>query len=402
MDASTGQRLAAYPEGVLAELRQRFADAMLDGVKTYSEAEKQALREHEAPELTGPPFGAARLVGRQLAFGTEEGWAYLFDATTLRPCARYRAGAAAASLSRAADGRVLAAAGEEIYALQPATGAVAWQRTVGAEPSWAVAGDTLGVVAGGRLHTVRTTDGSLGWTLRGGFRSVSADATGSPWLVDDGEGHWRVVVPPGRLAGEALSIAGEPLPPAATGNASWVVATKEGTLRGVGWSSAAAEGRLETRWERTWGEPLVAVQAAGERVLVRGASGTLTAFDPAAQSERWRLPLGPEVRVRALPQAGVLLALAADGVRVHDWTSGEKKAERRLAAPALAADLRDDVLAWIDALGQVHLADPGPGEPRTSDLGLLLVEALPVEEGFLVRTAAGEVGLVEVSFKREG
>jgi len=94
LSPSTGERSADYPRGALADLQRRFADAMLEGEKTYSGAEKQAIQEQEAFEISGPLFGPARLFAdasaspSQLAFGSEEGWAYAFDAGTLRPLAR--------------------------------------------------------------------------------------------------------------------------------------------------------------------------------------------------------------------------------------------------------------------------------------------------------------------------
>ena len=63
LSPSTGERSVDYPRGALDELQRRFADAMLEGVKTYSGAEKQAIQEQEAFEIAGPLFGPARVFG---------------------------------------------------------------------------------------------------------------------------------------------------------------------------------------------------------------------------------------------------------------------------------------------------------------------------------------------------
>ncbi len=411
LNASTGERLAGYPEGALEELRRRFADAMLEGVKTYSEAEKRAVQDREAFEISGPLFAPARLFGEQLAFGTEEGWAYLFDPATLRPRARYHAGPAAEGAPSLTLGRALAVAGEELYALDLGTGAVVWRRTLGGEPA-AVTGDTtLGILAGGRLHAISATDGTLGWSLRGTFRRVAPAAREDAqevgrrlWLVDDGEGNLRALVAPGRLVGDPLPLGGQSVALVATPTGSWWAASREGRLCELSWEAADAgataagegAGRLVKVWEKEWGEPLADLQLAGGRLLVRSVAGSLVQLDPGTRLESWRVALARDDRVQAAPREGLLLVLAADGIDLRDWRTGELRRRQSLSAPALAAELQEGSLWWLDRLGRAHQATLAEGRTVTTDLGLGLSEALPVEGGFLVTTAAGEVGLVEL------
>ncbi|PYQ24197.1 MAG: hypothetical protein DMF79_02280, partial [Acidobacteria bacterium] len=151
LDLATGARIADYPRAAVEELKRRFADAMLEGVKTYSEGEKHALLEREAFDVSGAPFGPARLFGAQVAFGSEDGWGYLFDAASLRPLARYRAGQPCSGGPVLAGGRVMAVAGEEIFGLDPSTGRVLWKKVLGAEAGRITGESTLGIVAGGRV-----------------------------------------------------------------------------------------------------------------------------------------------------------------------------------------------------------------------------------------------------------
>jgi outer membrane protein assembly factor BamB len=441
LSPSTGERSADYPRGALDELQRRFADAMLEGEKTYSGAEKQAIQEQEAFEISGPLFGPARLfsdasgAASQLAFGSEEGWAYAFDAVALRPWARYHAGPPAQGAPQLVDGRVMATTGEDIYALDAQTGRVAWRRTVGGEPALSAADGTLAVRAGGRVHAITIADGSLAWSLKGGVRALAPagepqagepQASVAPWLADDGAGNLRALVAPGRFVGDPLPVEGELLAVLATGPRSWLAATQGGKLLSVAWEDAgpataaapataageatdALAGRLVKSWEKTWGEPLAELQLAAGRALVRSVTGTLASVDLTTQQEVWRQTLAKGDRVFVRPQA--VLILGADTLRVHAAATGELKHQQPLPAPALAADVRGELppalglpfgggrLRWLDRLGRVHQAALGSGRATTLDLGVTLGDAAPVEGGFLVTTAAGEVGFVE--FYRE-
>jgi outer membrane protein assembly factor BamB len=410
LDPSTGARLADYPQGALEELRRRFADAMLEGVKTYSEGEKRAIQEREAFDIPAPLFGPARIVGPYVAFGTDEGWAYLFDAATLRPAARYRGGQPASD-ARLAGGRVLAKAGEELFALEPLTGKVLWNRVLGPDPGPITGEATLAAVAGGRVHALGASDGIPRWSLRGRFRSVASPfpaastegPLGIPWLVDDGEGNLRALLPPGRSVGEPVPAGGELLPPVAASERSWVAGTREGKVFGVAWEEAVpggaapAEGRLVKTWEVTLPERILDVRFADERVLVRAEAGSLASLEGTFHQESWRMRLAREDRVQVVPHAAALLVLTAAEIRVHDAVSGEQKFQQKVPSPAGGADLLGTALRGLDRSGAAHQVEVQAGlTPETTDLGVPLAEATAVPGGFLVTTAAGEVGFVDM------
>jgi outer membrane protein assembly factor BamB len=402
LDMSTGARLADYPGAAVAALQRRFADAMLEGVKTYSEAEKRALLEREAFEIPGRLFGPPQLVGPRLAFGAEDGWAYVFDAAALRPLARHRAGQPVAGSPRLAAGRVVAVAGEEVHGLDLLTGKTVWTRVLGAEPE-RIAGDALlGIVAGGRVHAVAGADGDLKWSQRGGFRSATppTDAAADsrvPWLVDDGLGSLRALQPPGRLVGDPLPTAGELLAVAASGPRSWLAVTRDGSVARVVWEEAATgdgEGRLVKSSESTVGEPLAELHVAGGRAVLRSEAGSLVGLDATTLQEGYRIRIGRQERLQIVGDAGVVVVLGGEELRVHDSVSGELKLQRNVPAPAVGADLRGGALVWLDRWGGLHRAERDTVD--TTDLGTALAAATPVEGGFLVVTAAGEVGLVEL------
>ncbi len=407
LDAATGEHLAAYPQGALEDLRRRFADAMLEGVKTYSEGEKRALQEREAFDISAPLFGPARVFGPHVAFGTEDGWAYLFDAATLRPAARYRAGQPSSG-ARLAGGRVLALAGEELFALEPLTGKVLWKRVLGPDPGPVAGESILAAVAGGRVHALNASDGVPQWSVRGRFRSVAsppaaASSADLPWLVDDGEGNLRALLPPGRLVGDPLSAGGELLPVVTASERSWLAATREGKVFGVTWEeetpgpSGSAGGRLVRTWEATLAERIMNVRFMDNRVLVRSEGGTLACLDGSSGQESWRMTLAREERIQVIPRTGALLVLAATELRVHDGASGELKFRQKVASPAVGADLQGTSVRWLDRDGGAHRVDIHAGPPLdTTDLGLTLAEATPVRGGFLVTTTAGEVGIVDM------
>ena len=407
LDPATGTRLADYPQGALEDLRRRFADAMLEGVKTYSEGEKRAIQEREAFDIPAPLFGPASIFGPHVAFGTEDGWAYLFDAATLRPAARYRAGLPCAG-ARLAGARVLARAGEELFALDLLTGRVLWRRILGPDPGPIAGEATLATVAGGRVQALGASDGVPEWSLRGQFRSVvsafsSASGGGVPWLVDDGDGNLRALLPPGRSVGEPLPAGGELLPPVAASERSWVAATHDGKVFGVAWEEATprgaapVEGRLVKTWEAILPERILDVHFMDGRVLVRSEAGSLASLDGVSHQESWRMTLGREERIQPSLHGGALFVLAAAEVRVYDGASGELMFQQKVPSPAVGADLQGTSLSWLDRGGIAHRVDIQAGlAPETKDLGLPLAEATPVPGGFLVTTTAGEVGFVDV------
>jgi outer membrane protein assembly factor BamB len=406
LDLATGERIADYPRAAVEELKRRFADAMLEGVKTYSEGEKHALLEREAFDVSGAPFGPARLFGAQVAFGSEDGWGYLFDASSLRPLARYRAGQPCSGGPVLAGGRVMAVAGEEIFGLDPSTGRVLWKKVLGAEAGRITGESTLGIVAGGRVNALDPADGVLQWSLRGQFRSVAppspaapGESSTAPWLADDGEGNLRALWPSGRLGGEPLPAGGDLLPVQATSARSWVAATREGRVFSVTWEadSASGGGRLVEAWQKAFDERLAEVRFAGGRLVVRSEPGTLVGFDESGQ-EIWKLHLASDDRFELVPQAGSLVILGATELRVHDWVSGEPRFQWKVGSPAVGADIRGRSLSWLDRAGGAHEVDMQDGRLLdTTDLGGPLAAVAPTREGFLVTTAAGEAGFVEAA-----
>lgn len=407
MDLVTGAHVADYPKGAVEDLRRRFADAMLEGVKTYSEGEKRALLEEEAFDISGPLFGPACLVGPHVAFGTEDGWAYLFDASTLRARARYRAGQPCSGLPVLAAGRVLAVAAEDVFGLDPTTGRVLWKRTLGADAGRITGEGTLGIIAGGRVHALEPVDGIPQWTLPGRFRSVAPPAAAgpgeahtTPWLADDGEGNLRALWPPGRLGEEPLPAGGDLLPVQAASGRSWIAASREGKVWAVAWEQGSGAGpsggRLVKTWEKSFDERLVEVRLAGGRMALRSEAGSLVGFDDSLQ-ESWRLPLASDDRFEMIPQAASLLILGGTQLRVHDWVSGELRFQWRVDSSAVGADLRGRSLLWLDRFGGAHRVDIQDRRVlETTDLGEPLAAAAPTRDGFLVTTAAGEVGFVEM------
>jgi outer membrane protein assembly factor BamB len=404
LDVENGSRTADYPKGAAEELKQRFADAMLDGVKTYSEGEKRVLLEQQAFEIAGPVFGPARLSAGGIAFGTEEGWAYLFDAARLRPQARYRAGQPCSAVSHA-GGRIVAMTGEEIFALDATTGRVLWRRSVGPDARLSASDDAFHVVGNGRAQSLDPQDGVSRRTLRGSFRWAVPAASGSaetPWLTDEASGGVRAQWPSGQPGGEPLAVGGEVLPALPAGARSWLVATREGKVLEIAWEPPAAgeagAGRLAAKWETVLDERVTELRLAGGRVFARTEPGSLVAWDESRQ-EVLRTKLRRDERFEVIPEAPALLVWGAADLRVHDWTSGTKVYESKTPAPVLAAVLTGTSLVCVDRRGVVSRMDTaGASAATTTPLGLPLVGAVRMGEGFLVTTAAGEVGRVD--FKR--
>jgi outer membrane protein assembly factor BamB len=402
LDLDKGAPLDDYPRGAVDELKRRFADAMLDGVKTFSEGEKHALLEKDAFDIQGPLFGAARLAGSQLGFGTEDGWAYLFDGSRLRPLARYRTGQTASSL-RAGSAYAIGVAGDQVFGLDAARGRVAWTRGLGAEPT-AIAGETaIGVVAGGRVQALDPKDGVPRWSLRGTYRSVApppSDASDAPWLADDGAGELvAVAASAGRTVGEPLPAGGELLPIPGAGTAGWTVGTREGKVYTVSWQDGA---RLVTGWERNLGERLSEIRTAGERTAVRTESGVLIALGPDGQ-DLWRIHLAAGERFDILPQASSLVASGGPDIRVYDWMSGATRLLWKVDAPPVAADVRGASLVWLDRIGTVYKVDMSAARlVERTNLDTPLAAAATMPDGFLMATAAGEVGFVEFNSVERG
>jgi len=248
--------------------------------------------------------------------------------------------------------------------------------------------------------------------IRAGHVAEYVDAAspgGIPGLrvaFEDGEGNLRALWPPGRLVGDPLPAGGDLLPVLAASGRSWVAATREGKLFGVAWEEAPAsgagsgpaDGHLVRSWETAFDERILGVHLAAGRVLVRFEAGSLASLDAVGRQESWRVRLSREDRMQVLAHAGALLVLGATELRVHDLASGEVKCQRSVPSPAVGGDLRGSSLRWLDRSGGAHRVDIEDGHPgETADLGLALAEAAPIQGGFVVTTAAGELGFVDVA-----
>jgi len=410
LDQATGRRLTDYPGGAAEDLRRRFAEAMLEGVKTYSEGEKRALLEREAFDIAGPLFGPARLSGTHLSFGTEEGWAYVFNSATLRPLGRYHAGQTCTGVPVVAAGRVLATAAEEIFGVDSLSGRVLWRRTVGADAGRITGGPAPGILAGGQFIALDPADGLPRFSLRGRFRSVAPPPPNAqnvaPWLADDGDGNLRALFPGGRLDGAPLPAGGELLPIESASSGSWVAATREGKVFAVSWepalpgsaeSTGASQDRLVKLWEKDLAERLAEVRAGAGRIAVRTESGALLGLDEQGQ-DLWRLRLAGGERFEMVQHASAVLIWGLAALRVYDGTSGEPSFQWKVAAPAVGADIRGNFLLWLDSSGGAFQVEIGGGRPpEAQDLGVPLARASATERGFLVTTEAGELGLVEMT-----
>lgn len=397
MDIETGARAASYPEGAREELGRRFAQAMIEGEKTYTEAEKRAIEENEAFAIEGAVFGNARLSPAGLAFGTEDGWLYLFDAETLRARWRYRAAATSSASPASSGARVLTAAGSELMAIDSATGATAWRRDVGAEiESVLPAGDDVAVVASGRLTFLRVADGTVSARPSGKLKTAASSASGA-WLTDDGRQLRLLVRGSDWSEADTLDAGGETLPPVAHGD-GWVIGTRSGNLIGVSAETAAgATGvRLVRRWTASAGEALAHVRAAGTCLVLQTEAGPLVGFDPSTGQARWRRPLPAAAEWSVA--GGDLLSYENGELAVLDPCTGTKSLSRRVTSAPVISVRRGTDLVWLDARGRLHRVAALPGaQPAEWDIGLSPSRAVLADGGFVVKTSTGETGFLEIS-----
>jgi outer membrane protein assembly factor BamB len=212
-----------------------------------------------------------------------------------------------------------------------------------------------------------------------------------PWLVDDGEGNLRALWPSGERAGDPLPYAGDLLPVAAAGGRSWLAATREGTLFGVAWDGA----RLTKDWEVALGERLTDLLVSGGKLVLRAEAGALVCLDLVSRQESWRRPLDGADRYQAVPEVGTLLVLGARTLRVLDLATGEQRSSQPLSVAAVGAELRGRSLVWLDRSGKAYRAGVEGEALPSGDIGVPLASAAPVADGFLITTAAGEIGFVE-------
>jgi hypothetical protein len=177
------------------------------------------------------------------------------------------------------------------------------------------------------------------------------------------------------------------------------VATREGKVFWVSWQDGA---RLVKGWERSLGERLSELRVAGEHVAVRTESGALVALGPDGQ-DLWRTRLAAGERFDILAQASSLLVSGGPDIRVYDWASGASRLQWKVDAAPVGADVRGASLVWLDHLGGGYKVDmPAARLVERTDLGTPLSAATTMPDGFLMTTAAGEVGFVEFTSVERG
>ncbi len=399
LDPQTGETLEDYPAGAVKDVNRRFLDAMIEGEKVYTETEKTAILERESFPISGTLFGEARVFGERLVFVTEEGWIYLFDAASLRPLSRYRAGQRSYAPPLLASDALVAASGEELFGIDPDSGRALWRRSLGEVKEVVAAKEALGVIADDRLSVIDPVSGTRRWSARGEFRSVcAAQSSESVWLAT-AERALRAFSDSGDPVGMPLAMDGTLVSAVSLGAFSWAAATEDGQVARLSWQEglADASGVLSKSWEIQLEEAVVRMSLAGETLLVESEAGYLAGLSLVDGLENWRLPLAQGEMVQPALSGKSILVWGTESLRAYDTVSGESVIERDLSSPAVGADLREGTLLWLDRSGRAHRATlPDATQPHSTELGVPLEKAHPITDGFLVTTTAGEVGLVEL------
>ncbi len=401
LNPGTGQRLTSYPGDVLEALRRRFADAMIEGEKTYSEGEKHAIIAREAFDIAGSPSGPTHVQGGRLIFGSDEGWLYVFDLKTLRPLWRYHAGQATTGPLLSGRERLVTAVGDDLYALDERSGETKWRRGLGAPVVALAGGEKIGALAGERLHGI-DWDGALAFSVRGHFRSLvgALDPAASFWLADDGEGALRVVLASGELPDARLAVGGDLVGVVPVAERTFAAATREGRVFGVTAVAAPRVG-LERTWELQYGERLSELRALAGRLFLRGERGSLACLDPA--TGRVVFELAPAEQTLLASDGAHAVVMVAGELKVYEIESKNLVWTRKLAAPPVGADLKDGLLSWLDQRGMCYrVALASKQEYDRANLGTSLVRALPLMGGYAVITSAAEVGYAELAHGMPG
>ncbi len=394
LDPETGATVADYPEGAAKEIARRFLDAMLEGERVYSESEKARILASETFPVQGRLFGEARLFGDRLVFATEEGFIYSFDADSLRPLSRYRAGQRVSARPLLSEGTLVAAASDEVFGLDSESGRTRWRRDVGAVKGL-VPGSSLVVVGEDGFDVLDPASGARQWSATGDFEAVLAMA--SP--QSEGEPSWVTVARSGSIrafdgAGNGLEgsveLGREIAAAAATGARSFAVATRDGRVSALDWEAAIRAG-----WEATLSGPIESISYSNERLILPSGQ-RIVGLASGDGSASWDLSLetGETLQV----ESGAVFLLGSKTLRVFDVATGELRLSRSIPSPAVGAGLHRGDLVWLDASGRAHRAASGnEGEDESIDLDLPLANATFVSDRFLVTTPAGEVGLVELA-----
>jgi len=392
LSAESGEKLREYPEDAAQDLRQRFADAMIEGERTYSEAEKRALLARGAFDLSGPLAGPARTSEALLVFGTEEGWAYLFDRRLLRPLWRLHQGAPPTGPATARDDRVFLSAGEEVIAVDRGSGQRLWRRNVGAQVVRLMAGPSLGVLTRDRASLLALDSGAVQHSWRGRFV-----------MIEHGPGGWLLAQDGGQLL--TLSDSGEPIEPGtslagpltemtAGAEGAWVGARRDGTVVAL---RRALDGTVAVDWEHAFDAPPRQLRTAGRKTLVQLES-RLVCLDGATPIPLWETESDPNHGLIVGPDTRWLVQIGRHGLLARDLTTGEVGGSWPLDAPVVGAIIDSGHLVWWDRLGRCQQLDLGSGSVvPLIDLGRSIEGATPRGAGWIVTSSGGEVAWVEMA-----
>ena len=393
LDPGTGATLADYPEGAVREIARRFLDAMLEGDRVYSESEKAAALARETFPIQGRLFGEARLFGDRLIFATEEGFIYSFDALSLRPLSRYRAGQHVSARPLLSKGTLVAAASDEIFGLDPDSGRTLWSRDVSVVRQL-VPGGSLAVVGEDRFDVLDPTSGARQWSATGDFEAVlamtpAATENDPSWVTVARSGSIITFDGAGNRLEGSLELGRDIAAAVATGARSFVVATGDGRVFAFDWDTALRRG-----WEATLSGPIQGLGYSNERLILH-AGERIVGLASRDGSPSWDLSL--EMGETFHMESGAIFLLGSGTLRVFDVVTGELRLKHSVPSPAVGAALHQGALVWLDASGRAHrAASSNEGEDESVDLDVLLSQAIFVSDRFLVTTEAGEVGLVEL------
>jgi outer membrane protein assembly factor BamB len=390
--AETGEKVREYPEDATQDLRQRFANAMIEGERTYSETEKRALLAQGAFDLNGPLAGAASAPESLLVFGTEEGWAYLFDRRLLRPLWRLHQGAPPTGPATTRDQRVFLSAGEEVIAVDRGSGQRFWRRNVGAQVVHLEAGPSLGVLTRDRASLLALDSGAVEHSWRGSFVMIEHGPNG--WLLAQDSGRMLTLADSGEPSGTETTLAGAltEMIPAADG--AWVAARRDGTVSGL---VRGPGGAVIVDWEHAFDAPPRQLRTAERKTLVQLES-RLVCLDGAAPIPLWETESDPNQELIISPDTKWLVQLGRHGLVARDLATGAVGGSWPIDAPVVGAIIDTGHLVWWDRLGRCQQLDLGSGSVvPLADLGRSLESATPREAGWIVTSSGGEVAWVEMA-----
>lgn len=188
----------------------------------------------------------------------------------------------------AADGRVFAAGGGAIHAIDAASGAVAWRLPAGtlAAPLVYRAGWLLVAQADGAIQAVRAADGVVMWALTPGAPAAASPAIDGNLLA--------VPLADGRIVALDLpsgkTLWTRPLGAVASGVTISGDRVFAGTLDGSFWSLEADDGDVDWRW-RVGARAIGAPAADADAVYAVAADNVVRGFSRGSGNQRWSFPL---------------------------------------------------------------------------------------------------------------